>query len=97
MSTIRHICAGHEYRFDTITGQVRNNYGTVRSVLMFHMFTPTTCPYIASLYPANEDGTANTRSAGSAGVAVIRSATLIGDDALAEFAIGQTAAHFPER
>ena len=94
MSTIRHICAGHEYRFDTITGQVRNNYGTVRAVLMFHKFTPTTCPYIASLYPANEDGTASTRSAG---VVVIRSATPIGDAALAEFAIGQTAAHFPER
>lgn len=25
---IRHVCDGHEYRFDTVSGAVTNNYGT---------------------------------------------------------------------
>lgn len=91
---IRHICNGHEYRFNAETGQVINNYGTVKSVLLFHMFAPAQCPYIASLYPANPDGTADTRT--NEGLAILRCTTNPSESRMAEFAIGHTAANFPE-
>ena len=87
MTVIRHVCAGHEYRFDTITGQVRNNYGTVRSVVK------RTSPSVAHLFPARIDGAADTDNV----VATIRSSAPISDAQLAEFAIGHTAANFTER
>lgn len=91
---IRHICNGHEYRFDPKTGQVINNYGTVKSVLLFHMFTSSQCPYVASLYPARADGTADTRT--NQGFAAFRSTSNPSDEKLAQFAIGHTAANFKE-
>lgn len=91
MPTIRHICAGHEYRYDTETGTVTNNYGTVRAVLLFCRFTGyallyktahqhaifSDTPIIAKVHP--DDGPKDW-----------------GDARLAQFAIGQTAANIKE-
>lgn len=48
--SVRHICAGHEYRYDVQTGAVRNNYGTHVTTLAWARFTPAGVPFIASLY-----------------------------------------------
>lgn len=88
---IKHVCGGHEWVYNPATGQVTNNYGTVRAVLLFHKFTPAQCPYIASLYPANADGTAETRSGRV--FAILRATSNPSDARLAEFAIGHTAAN----
>ncbi len=94
MATIRHICDGHEYRYDTDSGQVRNNYGRVVSVLLFHKFAPAQCPFVASVYPADAEGKPSTRYDNA--FAILRSTSNPSDQQLAEFAIGHTAASLPE-
>lgn len=91
MSMIRHICAGHEYRYDTETGEVRNNYGTVRAVLVFHKLTPAATPFVFSLYADRTP-----RYATDKPLATLKLRENPTDADLAVFAIGQTAAHLPE-
>ena len=82
MSTIRHICAGHEYRYDTETGEVRNNYGTVVSVVTFCKLTGA-----AALHRADVPTIL---------IALLNSGDKTSPEFLAQFAIRETAVAIPE-
>lgn len=84
-TTIRHICAGHEYRYNTETGDVKNNYGTHVASLRFCKFTGIALLYrVGSQWPAmhSDDLLASHREP-------------MTDARRAEWAIGQTAANCP--
>lgn len=89
MKVIRHLCNGHEYRYDTEEGTVTNNYGTVVSVLRFEKFIPDTVNSIATLYRVDKAG----NPIGNC-FASLRNEK--DPSKLAQFAIGHTALHFPE-
>lgn len=83
MGTIRHVCAGHEYRYDTYTGQVRNNYGA-------HVSTLVLCESgYALLYRAEDTKHLDLLASAPGGHKA-------SNETLAEFAIGQTAVVIPE-
>lgn len=83
---IRHICAGHEYRYNVKTGDVRNNYGTIVATLRFEKFIPDTVKSIATLYRVDDKGQ-------PVGLCFASLRNVKEAAALAEFAIGQCAAH----
>lgn len=88
MKTIlRRTCGGHDYTFDLRTCEVMNNYGVVRARVLFHKYCPTDCPYIYTLYAGSE---------GFDALATECSPVSPTDDQLARFAVGETAAAFPE-
>jgi hypothetical protein len=90
MAVIRHVCAGHEYRYDTDTGDVRNNYGRTVSHLRICKMTGYALLYghtahWPAIYADQDKPVASARDGHTAT-----------DDALARFAIGHTAVNFPE-
>ena len=90
MATIRHICAGHEYRYDTQTGDVTNNYGSVKAQLLICRFTG-----YGLLYAKDKPGYLPIYS-NTPHLAKLEHAHKATDEALARFAIGQTAVNRPE-
>lgn len=82
MATIRYVCRGHEYRYDTVTGDVRNNYGTRVSFLAICKLTGYALMYRADVPTLLFAKMAEGHKAS--------------DEALAQFAIGQTAVAIPE-
>lgn len=90
MRTIRHICAGHEYRYDTETGDVRNNYGTVVAHLRICKLTG-----FALLY-AHTDHWPAIYAFADKPVAFARDGHKAANETLARFAIAHTALNFPE-
>lgn len=89
-TTIRHICAGHEYRYNVATGEVRNNYGTVVSHLLACKLTGH-----ALLY-AHTDHWPAIYAGQDTPVAFARDGHKATDETLARFAIAHTALNFPE-
>lgn len=91
MSTIRHICGGHEYRYDTITGAVTDNYGMQVASLAFCRFTG-----IALLHrdPGEKNGKKCPTTAEHF-IASKRDLPIGDDEAAARFASGQYATNTP--
>jgi hypothetical protein len=79
MTTIRHVCAGHEYRYNTVTGDVHNNYGTHVAALRICKFSG-----YANLYRVTDM---------YVGYQIASTAPGLNDIDLAKFAIGHTAAN----
>jgi hypothetical protein len=50
VSSIRHVCCGHEFRYHGASGEVFNNYGRPVAVVRFEAYTPKDTPYVATLY-----------------------------------------------
>lgn len=83
MPSIRHVCAGHEYRCDTETGAVHNNYGRHVASVRICRFTGKTLLYkVDAHWP--KIYASDLISHAPAGLT---------DAQIAEFAIGQCAAH----
>lgn len=80
MTTIRHVCVGHEYRYNVEIGIVTNNYGTDVALLRICKFTGTPLLYHAMHRP--EIYIADFIASGKVGMS---------DVDLAQFAIGQYA------
>lgn len=96
MTTIRHICDGHEYRYDTLTGDVRNNYGSLVSALRIcrlsgYVLLYRVTPHWPVIYAGKDLPIASCRAPDGSLPGSIPS-----DAALAQWAIGQTALHIPE-
>lgn len=53
---VRHICGGHEYRYNTKTGDIRNNYGSVIATVRFEKLIPSNVRSIATISTVNADG-----------------------------------------
>ena len=84
---IRHVCGGHEYRYNVTTGEVRNNYGSHVSSLTICRFTGHALLYrVGKHWPKiyTSDMLANLRKPAD------REFT---DAELAQFAIGHTRAN----
>lgn len=90
MATIRHICNGHEYRYDTDTGDVKNNYGSVRAQLLICRFTG-----YGLLYAKDKPGHLPVY-VDTPRLAKLKDAHKATDAQLAQFAIGQTCVNLPE-
>lgn len=88
MSVIRHICGGHEYRYDTEARTVANNYGTIRAILKFSKVSGT-----AMLFDAENVDRINLR-------ALLATSRHLNENSsaadLAKFAIGYTALYIRE-
>lgn len=90
MVVIRHVCAGHEYRYDTSTGDVRNNYGSTVSHLLICKLTGYALLYTHTAHwPAIYAGQDKP-------VATARDGATASDAQLARFAISHTTLNFPE-
>lgn len=94
MTTVRHICNGHEYRYDTDTGAVVNNYGTHVASLSFCKFTGIAL--LRHTLPVTRGNDEASRLIASLrGKSGMSAATDYTDEELARFAIGEVAANMP--